>query len=122
MIVGSVARRYAKALLSIGVEQNAADAYGRELEQLARAFETSPDLRAALANPVFPHDRRKAILDEIARRLGLSKTVHTFVLLLLDKHEDPTMLGGIITQLGDTLYDGSVRNQLAELRARLLSE
>ncbi len=29
---------------------------------------------------------------------------------------DPTVLGGIVTQIGDTVIDGSVRNRLAQLR------
>ena len=29
---------------------------------------------------------------------------------------DPTVLGGIVTQIGDTVIDGSVRNRLAQLK------
>ncbi|MFN8053087.1 MAG: ATP synthase F1 subunit delta [Acidimicrobiales bacterium] len=29
---------------------------------------------------------------------------------------DPTVLGGIVTQIGDTLFDGSVRTRLTQLR------
>ena len=28
---------------------------------------------------------------------------------------DPTVLGGIVTQIGDTVIDGSVRHRLAQL-------
>ena len=42
--------------------------------------------------------------------------------VIFEKKEDPSILGGLITQLGDTLYDGSVRTQLQELREELLSE
>ncbi len=34
---------------------------------------------------------------------------------------DPEMIGGIIAQIGDDLFDGSVRTQLALLRRRLAS-
>src|SRR5690348_14131783 len=170
MIVGSIARRYAKALLEIGIKQQTYDALGKELERAADMFKSSPELRNALENPVFALDQRKLVLDDVARRLALSKTVRNFVMLLLDKgriaslpniarahralvdehagrvratvtsarpldpmletrlktalekssgkvvifekREDPTILGGLITQLGDTLYDGSVRTQL----------
>ena len=38
--------------------------------------------------------------------------------VILEKTEDPAMLGGIIAQLGDMVYDGSVRNQLQAIRSR----
>ncbi len=180
MITGSLARRYAKALLDIGVKQQTYDALGKELDRTADTFTRSPELRVALENPVFPFEQRKQVLEELARRLALSKTVRAFVMLLLekgrigklpdiarahralvdehagrvratvttarpldptlearlkaalektsgkvvllDKKEDPAIVGGLVTQLGDIVYDGSVRTQLAELRERLLSE
>jgi F-type H+-transporting ATPase subunit delta len=180
VITGSIARRYAKALLEIGIQQQTYDALGKELDRAADTLRSSPELRNALENPVFSLEKRKLIMDELARRLALSKTVRNFIMLLLDKgriaalpdiarahrtlvdehagrvratvisarpldpmletrlktalekssgkvvifekREDPTILGGLITQLGDTLYDGSVRTQLQELREELLSE
>jgi F-type H+-transporting ATPase subunit delta len=35
---------------------------------------------------------------------------------------DPALLGGAIVRVGSTVYDGSVRNRLARMRARLASE
>ena len=29
---------------------------------------------------------------------------------------DPTVMGGIVTQIGDTVIDGSVRHRLAQLK------
>jgi F-type H+-transporting ATPase subunit delta len=34
----------------------------------------------------------------------------------------PALLGGAVVRIGDTIYDGSVRNRLNELRARLAAE
>lgn len=36
-------------------------------------------------------------------------------------HEDPTLLGGIVIRIGDTLYDGSISTQLGNIR-NLLGE
>jgi len=35
---------------------------------------------------------------------------------------DPKLLGGAIARVGDTIYDGSLRSRLAEMRARLAEE
>ena len=35
---------------------------------------------------------------------------------------DPALLGGAVVRIGDTIYDGSVRNQLNRLRDRLTAE
>ena len=35
---------------------------------------------------------------------------------------DPGLLGGAVVRVGDTIYDGSVRNSLNEMRARLAGE
>jgi len=180
VITGSIARRYAKALLEIGIQQQTYDALGKELDRAADTLRASPELRNALENPVFSLEKRKLIMDELVRRLGVSKTVRNFIMLLLDKgriaalpdiarahrtlvdehagrvratvtsarpldpmletrlktalekssgkvvifekREDPAILGGLVTQLGDTVYDGSVRTQLQQLREELLSE
>lgn len=180
MVTGSLARRYAKALLEIGIKQQSFDAFGKELERAAETLTRSNELRTALENPIFPVEKRRLVLDDVARRIALSKTVRNFVMLLLDKgrilalpdiarvyrtlvdehagrvratvtssrpldpmletrlksalekqsgktvilekKEDPSIIGGLVTQLGDTLYDGSVRTQLQQIREQLLSE
>ncbi|HNN95033.1 MAG TPA: F0F1 ATP synthase subunit delta, partial [Pseudomonadota bacterium] len=73
MISGSVARRYARALLAIGKDQQKDDVIAAELERLAQVYERSPDLQDALRNPVFSASQRQGVLDGITARLGLSK-------------------------------------------------
>jgi F-type H+-transporting ATPase subunit delta len=37
------------------------------------------------------------------------------------EHTDPSIIGGIVARVGDTVIDGSVTSQLQKLRARLVS-
>ena len=43
-----LARRYAKALLEIGIAQQSFDAFGKELERAAETFKSSPELTMLL--------------------------------------------------------------------------
>jgi F-type H+-transporting ATPase subunit delta len=180
MIAGSVARRYAKALLELGIETQSQEAVGIEVEYLAHAFRASPELREAVMNPVFPVSERRATLEALGARLGLTRLVHNFVMLLLergrigalpdiqreyarllDEHAgrirarvlapapvpeelqqrlravleqklgkqvvletrvDPSLIGGLVTEVGDLVYDGSIKYQMEALKEQLLSE
>ncbi len=42
--------------------------------------------------------------------------------VLLDAQVDPSLIGGIVTRIGDKVLDGSIRTQLEHLRTRLLSQ
>ncbi len=39
----------------------------------------------------------------------------------LTRRTDPTLLGGVVTRIGDTVYDGSVKGHLERIRERLES-
>jgi len=32
---------------------------------------------------------------------------------------DPGMIGGLVTRIGSTIYDGSVRNQLEQIKEKM---
>lgn len=178
MIAGSLARRYARAIFTLGVDQGNYEAIGREVSGLAAAMQSSQELTDALTNPVFKREQRRAVLDRIAVRLGASRVTRNFANLLLDRErivalpdiarelsrmiddkanrvravvtsaqpmsalqaqqlkatlekisgkqvemeskQDPALLGGVVTQLGDVLYDGSLRTQLNRMRDSLV--
>jgi len=85
LITGSIARRYAKALLAIGIETGAHDSYGEELAQFV-ALLANKELEDTLQNPSHPLSKRKAILQTLIDRLAPSKTVASFLLLLADRN------------------------------------
>jgi F-type H+-transporting ATPase subunit delta len=39
--------------------------------------------------------------------------------VVLDKHEDPALIAGVVTRIGDTVYDGSLRTRLQEIKNAL---
>jgi F-type H+-transporting ATPase subunit delta len=172
------ARRYAKAIFMIGVEEGRLDALTREINDLAATLKGSPELLGLLANPVVREDSRRAVMKDIAERMGLSPTARNVALLLADRRKgalipdvalalsalgdekagkvqaevtsavplsdaqyarltgvlekltgrtitlsrkvDAALIGGVVTRIGDKVYDGSVRTRLEELRTTAL--
>ena len=86
-LAGSVARRYARALFSIGVDRATFEQLGRELGELAQVWAAVPDLRQALENPVFKPAEKRAVLERVLplSTSGASAELRKFVLLLLDR-------------------------------------
>jgi F-type H+-transporting ATPase subunit delta len=39
--------------------------------------------------------------------------------VVLEKKQDPALLGGVVAKVGDVVYDGSLRTQLRALRDQL---
>jgi F-type H+-transporting ATPase subunit delta len=68
------------------------------------------DAKVTVAASLRPQD-----LDSLKERLhkATGKTV------TLDVQQDPDLLGGIVVQMGSTVYDGSVRTKLAEIKRQL---
>ena len=177
MVTGSLARRYARAVLEIGTENGNLDKLGDDLRALARAMHDSPELITALTNPAIRRADRRRVIDGLLERVSAAPHVRNLVYLLLDgerlaslgaisrevdamiearagrmlaeitsarplddaqltqitaaleqlsgkkvsvtKREDPSLLGGVVAKLGDTVYDGSLRTQLRTLRDEL---
>lgn len=84
MISGSISRRYAKALLAIGVETKEFEKIGKELEQFT-ALMKHKDLSETLENPSYVLSKRKAVLDALVKRTGVSRTMRNFLMLLADR-------------------------------------
>ena len=41
--------------------------------------------------------------------------------VVLVKKQDPSLIGGIVTRVGDQVFDGSLSNRLSELKETLLA-
>ncbi len=80
-----VARRYAKGLLAVAVEENKIADYGKELEAVARLMAGSADLRNAMTNPFYDRASRRKILDVLVGKLSISPVMTQFFRLALEK-------------------------------------
>jgi F-type H+-transporting ATPase subunit delta len=57
-------------------------------------------------------DSRRLLEQQVAKLAGEPRVQATY-------HEDPSLLGGAVVKLGSTVYDGSIRGQLEQMRQRL---
>ncbi len=173
MINNAIARRYAKALVQLGSENNVIERFSEELRSVENLIASNAEMRAAFGNPAFTADQKKQIMKELVSKLSCSELVANFLLLLVDKNRvvflsqivqtyekladeqsgvirpvitsafalddvqvdaiktaleqktgkkiipqvtvDPSLIGGVVTQIGDIAYDSSVKTQLARI-------
>ena len=180
MISLTIARKYARAFLGIGLQEKNYDALGKELERVAALLGENKELRAVLLSSAFPLATRKAIARAVSEPLDLSKTTVDFIDLLIEGErmdhffaivksyeslcdgvskrlratlvtakelspglvqaikgqlesstgkevllsveEDPSLIGGVLTKIGNVIYDGSLKTQLLKVKENLYKE
>jgi F-type H+-transporting ATPase subunit delta len=179
MADGSLARRYARAMISIGGEENCIDQIGADLAIFGQVMDLGEGaLRAALINPGVAQSERRAVVEQVLSKLSLHTRVGAFLRLLVDKNRfaafegilhaytemadeiagrlratvttasaqdaaaqkmicsaiesasgkkvdvgfevDPSLIGGVVAKIGDTVIDASIRSRLQELEAGLV--
>jgi len=70
-------------------------------------------VRARVTTAVaLPPGQVEALRARLAELIGRQVTLSTTV--------DPSIIGGVVTQIGSTVYDGSVTRQLARMREQLV--
>ncbi len=180
MISLTIAKKYAQALLQVGLKDGNYETLGQDLNKMADLLKESKELRVALWGPAFPKPTRKAIGRKIGERLGLATTTLKFIELLIQKkriglffeiakvyrdlddevagrtratlviplelpsdlvqeiknhmesltgkevilslEKDPSLVGGFLTKIGNVVYDGSLKAQIAKLQENLYKE
>jgi F-type H+-transporting ATPase subunit delta len=115
MIVGTVARRYAKALFDLAVEAGKVEAWSQSLQSLKQAVEASDELRDVLVNPIYTREQRRAIGAKLVTALKLDPEPANLLYLLGDRNR-LAYLGAIVDTFG-ALTD----EKLGRLRAQVTS-
>ncbi len=177
MSVSALTRRYAKALVELGLEQESVAKYGDELAQVQAVFAGEKLLRQFLESPTLALHKKEAMLADLASAMKLTEDVSKFLGLLLSKDRlrylaqieekyrglademsgtlrarivsaaelsdeqqqaigasleqqtgkrvaltvnvDPALIGGVQTEIGGRLFDGSVKTQLKRIEESL---
>ena len=86
MIMGSIARRYAKALFSLAVEKGRVEAWSESLLALGKAVEAAPELRDVLQNPAYAREQKRAIVQKLAEAARLDAEPANLLFLLGDRN------------------------------------
>jgi F-type H+-transporting ATPase subunit delta len=178
LIQGSIARRYARALIEVAGGDY--ERVGAEVHALAGALFGTSGVAEALLRPGVAKEARERALNAVLQEAGVSTTTANFLRLLLDRRRldllpdiaraygtfsderagrlratvtaaqplpeplvaqltrrlseatkknvavettvDRSLLGGVVAQVGNVVYDGSLRTQLAILRRELTGE
>ena len=87
MANGSLARRYAKALIALGQETGSVEAIAGDLDTFSEVLDLGDGaLRAALSNPGMTTTERAAVLGDVLAKVKLGDTAANFMRLLVDKN------------------------------------
>jgi F-type H+-transporting ATPase subunit delta len=115
MILGSIARRYAKALFSLAVEKGRIEAWNDSLHALGQAVDASAELRDVLQNPAYTREARAAVVGQLAAAMKLD-TEPTSLLQLLGERNRLSGLSAIVAA-----YRELADAELGRLRAKVTS-
>jgi F-type H+-transporting ATPase subunit delta len=179
LISSNIAKRYARAFFKTAQQVGRHEDCFGELGRFSTLLKENESLYQFLANPIFAQPDKKAVVETLLEKAGISLLTANFLKLLVDKRrigilsdiegcylelmdealkrarvtvktasplngelsarlqkglesltgkqvemtvlEDPSLLGGIVVRIGDTIYDGSIKTQLNNIR-NLLGE
>lgn len=80
-----LARRYAKALFALGVENGTYETYNETLQGIAGLCSSMPELVDALTNPLYPLDARMQVMTGLIAAQKTDRIMANFLKLLVEK-------------------------------------
>ena len=115
MLMGSIARRYAKALFGLAVEKDRVQAWSDALVALGRAVDGSVELQDVLENPAYGKEQRRAVVSKLVDALKLDADPANLLYLLAER----SRLGHLSGLVG--AYRELADQHLGRIRARVTS-
>jgi len=131
MTTRGAATRYARALLDVAIAESIAERAGDDLAAFAALVDEHPQLRQALTHPTVPAARKRAVVEELASRLGSAIPVKKLLARLADGDRLsllPDLLAVYLERLRDhqrvvradiTTAEAMPSDEQARLQARL---
>jgi F-type H+-transporting ATPase subunit delta len=83
---GPMAKRYAKAFLSISIDEKIVEQVGGELSRLGTLLQENKSLQVVILNPGFGFEDRYEVIKTIGQRINISEIVLKFCRFLLEKN------------------------------------
>jgi F-type H+-transporting ATPase subunit delta len=80
-----LARRYAKAIFTVGREQKTYEAYNEVLQGVAGLFSSHPEVADAVTNPLYPLDVKQKVMAGMVASMGVDTVMGNFLNLLVQK-------------------------------------
>jgi F-type H+-transporting ATPase subunit delta len=177
ILISTIGRRYARAMLEVSIKQRNFSVVLEELERFFNQMQSTPLLQTLFANPAISPQTKQNVLKEVSAKLRFQDLTFNFLKTLirrgrlnlleqiivsaeqqflekqgimvvevisaqklspqeetrlaqklqnftgkkvqLENRVDPNLIGGVITRIGTTLYDGSVPAQLEQFRTKI---
>ena len=102
-MISNVARRYAKAILEIGVETGSLDSIVGELRDFAAAYSGSKELQDALENPLVGIEAKQAIVADVAGRVAAGPMTKNLLRMLTDRRRMTVLprIAEVVAEMSD---------------------
>ena len=117
-VINTYARAFADVVTGSRLDATATLA---EAQQIAAFAEQSKDLREVWDNPSIPSEQKRAVLDAIVQRAGISRPVRNFVAVVIDKRRT-RFLSEIVKQFAREMNQRLGIAEAEITTARALSE
>ena len=91
----------------------------QDLDQMLRALSLEMDSRMNIVSAEITTAREVSEKEKEALQSQLKAATGKEVRLQF--RTDPSIIGGMVTRLGSLVYDGSIRNQLAQMKRKLMN-
>lgn len=89
------AKRFARSLLEIGIEETLAERFLSDLENFTEVLESNQDFSVFLLNPMYSLEERRSLLEKVGAEIGSTTAVVKFMWVVVSTRS-VKLLGDIV--------------------------